>query len=393
MSKYNASKWNEFCISNFNNIKKLRKFMHCNDMHDILETIKIKPKQIFEIYNFYNNDVIIYEPNKLTTFSSVKIQDRTKPNKVMDIGKFENIYNNINNLNYNFDDFKYEVYELFWKKEKDVRMGAMSMSSCRDISPKSRSNKIDNFIFQDVMKSTNVNSIKNYEKYVTNTSALPSYFGTNILHYGRIIKFKNRCKLKILNCNPDNYSGRFIFRRYITQLLLGDDYKFNFTKGVYSDGSLGQEIIYYIFEIYNYDRYHMLFKIYYDFFGRKINVNPNIEFVEFYNDEMINKIYPGLDGLYYYDQNTYTMADSMELNVHGTEILIFTPELIFNISKVIYLDIVNNKLTFKDVLTEQEMQNNLLNFIKTYSQKNQNIPMDIESFEIINKKMLEECDI
>lgn len=299
------------------------------------------------------------------------------PNQENYIDLLNNIrHNNCSNIN----NFKYELYEFFWNTDECQRNGAMSMVSCDNISNDSR------YTTEDLL-----NSINNYkQRYITNISAVSNYLGNNLQKYCRIIKFKNKLKLRILNCDPDNYSGRLIFRQLITKILLGDDYDFSFTEGCYKDGSLGQEVIYYLFEIYNYDRYWLLHKLYYKILKKHIINNPNISFENFYNDKSINIIYPSIDGIYYYDSSE-TNIESKNIIINGTELLVFIPELCFSIEKCICYNLDSPYHFNVSLSSKEEFIEYLNEFINKYNQLNININYSINLFKIINEKMIKEC--
>lgn len=381
MSIYNRNYCVKFIEKNYDKLKTLKKFMECNNNNDINEKMKLTKNDVKTILNEFDNNIIYYEPNKLVTFSA-GMSKKKIDNKSIPLAKddYEQVLNYLTNKTLDIDHKKYELYELFWNNSEHKRSGTMSMSSCSNISDKSRQ--------QIVPKGTSIV----YDKYVTNTSAIPEYFGNNLQYNSKIVKFKNKLKVSILNCNADNYIGRYVFRKKITEIILGDDYNFDIQNNeTYMDGSLGQEVIYYFLEIYNYDRFNELNHIYHEFLNKNLSVNTNISFENFYNDKLINKIYPSIDGVYYYDQNKFIDKNRAEYNIHGTEIVIFTPDLCMNLYSVHYFNILNDKITFKDTKTLDEQINNLKNLIDNYDNLNKEIPMSIESFNVINEKMLKEC--
>ena len=334
MSLYNKSKWDFFVNNNYNDIIQLNKFKNYNNTDCILNNAKLSPNDIYKLINLFSNNLKIYEIGKLKTYHVLKSKDG------LDTNTYENIKNKIN-----LNNLKYDFFEQFWTDNNtNTRTGTISMTSCDNVSFESR---------------TSYNNILNNYNNIGNIAINPNYFGKQINNFGRIVKFNNNHKLRILYCNPKNKLGRLFFRKAITKIILGEDYKFDFKEGCYQDGCLGQEIIYYFLEIYNYDRYHKLTDLFDDLNKDKeklhINLPPDYKFEQFYNDESVNIEYPSLDGIYYHDDSSVNI-DKQDIPVHGTEIIIFIPDKFFNIESSIFInDIINNnikKYTFDNNIKE-----------------------------------------
>jgi hypothetical protein len=352
MSLYNKSKWDYFVSSNYNQIIQLDKFKNCHNGDNILDTAKLQPYDINKLINLFSNNLKIYEINKLKTYHVLKSKNK------IDVHQYNNIKNKTN-LNYS----KYDFFELFWKdNNENTRNGAMSMTSCDNVSKESRTSY------------SNPTNDLNDESNIGNIAINPAYFGEQINDFGRIVKFKNSHKLRILYCNPTNKLGRYFFRKAITKILLGEDYTFNLRDGCYKDGCLGQEIIYYFLEIYNYDRYYNLQMLFNNLknnneYELHINLPDKYTFEEFYNDESVNIYYPSLDGLYYHDDSSMKV-DGTEISVHGTEIVTFIPEKLFDISSSIFINnIINStelvkptEYTFQDDAFHKYIYDNIGNY-------------------------------
>jgi hypothetical protein len=368
MSFYNKTKWDFFINNNYNDIIKLNKFKNCNNTHAILEAAKLTSNDINKLINLFSNKLIYYDINKLNSYHVVKINSITEP-------QFNNIIKKEN-----LDNTKYNFFEKFWNDNNNKRTGTISMVSCDNISPRSRS---------DYNNSTNdkLNVVDNVGNIAINTK----YFGNKINNFGRIVHFRNKHSLRILNCYPTDKLGRYFFRLNITKIILGDDYSFNFIKGCYKGGCLGQESIYYLLEIYNYDRYYNLFNMY-----SKINTNidnlhinlpSKYSFENFYNNPAVNTYYPSLDGLYYHDDSNIPDIN-ININVHGTELLIFIPELLLNIISSKFIDdIINDKSIIynnnNDDLFNAYVLNNLNN--------NANLNINMDTLVKINNYINNDC--
>lgn len=203
----------------------------------------------------------------------------------------------------------------------------------------------------------------NYDAIV---SMNPRYYKLNEpITFGRMTFFTNIFNFHLLDFYSANYFGRQEFRRQITELILGKDY---FTKvinnniygknkrnGFFPDKTIGQEVFYYMLEIYNYDRYNYLIDAY------KINgmsTKPGSQCI----DDFIgtdSQDYPAFDGVIYYDTSS-----SMKVEYPGPEILIFSADIKLII--IAFLTAWNNKLYLQSEVTE--MKEDFLNFINSGAQ-------------------------
>jgi hypothetical protein len=380
MSLYNKTKWDRFVQVNYDNIKQLQKFSNMNSADDILRIAKLTKNQIYELRKIFS--VVYYDINKLKIATAARIQmyDPSKNIKIpMPLSIYESTYNNLTNNIPLQKSFANEFYEFDWGEQS--RNGTISLTSCDSTIPSSRT------IAQD--------------KYLLNLSTTINYFGETFDLFGRFIYFKNKCPLRILKPETKNYSGRYSFRYYLTIMILGDDYKFNFKDEVFPDGTLGQEIIYYLLEIYAYDRYHFLFNAY----SKLTAIDPNITLEDFYGASNIDEVYPAMDGVYYYD---HSIAKS--INIRGTEILIFTPELLLNISEVFYITDeslspghnpsntgqgnvqVNDKIKLVKTENKQQFIQYLSTFISKYNKlSNKAILYDNDEFNKLNEILVANC--
>lgn len=370
MSFYNKTKWDYFINNNYNNIIQLNKFKNCNNTHDILEAAKLTSNNINKLIDLFSNKLIYYDINKLNSYHVVKINSITEP-------QFNNIIKNIN-----LDNTKYNFFEKFWNDDDDnnKRTGTISMVSCHNVSPYSRIN----------YKTTNDDNL-NVNNNVANIAINTNYFGNKINNFGRIVHFRNKHILRILYCYPTDKLGRYFFRLNITKIILGDDYSFNFKEGCYKDGCLGQESIYYLLEIYNYDRYYTLFSMYNKIKTNTdelyINLPSKYSFDNFYNSNAVNTYYPSLDGLYYHDDSNIPDIN-ININVHGTELLIFIPELLLNIISSKFInDIINDNNILYNNNNDDKFNKYILNNLNNSTKLN----INMDTLEKINNYINNDC--
>jgi hypothetical protein len=131
---------------------------------------------------------------------------------------------------------------------------------------------------------------------------------------------------------------------------LGDDYNQNMVvknhakySGFYKDGTLGQEILYYFIEIYEYDRYNFFKNMANDEYYLINNVDDidkvNIKIDEFFSNKYWQNEYPAINGVIYIDKSSDIVSSV------GIETVIFVNELYLQPTNNIY---INDGINFKD---------------------------------------------
>ncbi len=294
MSLYNKAKFHEFFNSPNNKIllRKLKKFASTNvdDLDSVLNTMKLTKNNIKTVHKTLSDNNpknIINIPKKFIKLFSSKC----------------------------FDNFETEY------------KGTLSTSS---------------------------NMIQNNKLHTapTKTSMFSAYFNCrNDNKFKRVVVLENNYDMTLLHFSSDDYSGRVYYRYMFTQLLLGDDYDQleviqNHSKytGFYRDGTIGQEIIYYFLEIYNYDRFNF-FKEYItrDYVetkkhgsavhGKEIGPPTSDKLNEMLSSKLWRNEYPAFDAVIYIDHNWEGNTDFA-----GVEIVVFISEIYLEILESIYIN-------------------------------------------------------
>jgi hypothetical protein len=312
MSEYNKKFCVDLIINNKNELLKLKKFSSLNLLSSIDEFINCM---------------------KLSKDNIIKIENEIGENNIMNIQTNGIKLYNTNKIKKFYSKSELNTYKLpeniFKTSDPESYKGSMSFSSCFF----KNENKIkDNFV--------SVNDV---------------YFGTNFIQFPRITSYTNDYKLRLFNFTTFDYTGRIYYRNLVTKLILGDDYKFNLKNGFYNDSTLGQEVIYYLFEIYNYDMYNYINNI--------IENNKKDNHIVTYDDIMNNPIWSKelhiCNGIIYYDSTN----DSHNNKIDGIEICIFNIDITLSISDILLLESDPNSID--------------------------SITLDIYNIEELNKKFIE----
>jgi hypothetical protein len=373
MSVYHKDITIGFINANKINLINLKKFAHlsadsnCESFIDAMKITKHDAKKLINVFGTRD-----YEPGKLKVMTAQHVKNKIKgqPEVAFPKNVYQDIYNEliINNNVLQRSTYYNKFFEFNWNTNETKRLGTMSYVSC------------DNF-----MKDYELFNMLPIDQsnYSLNISTLPNYFGKRFDYFGRFIFFENRYSTSIINCSSKDYSKRYKFRYYFTTLILGDDYIFNFKHGVFPDGTLGQEVIYYLFEIYNYDRYH--------FINHAFNVNTYVKYNGNLSNLMknMNDIYPPLDGVYYFDHQKLNNMD-----VSGNELVIFIPDISLTLTKIIYIKKKpnNNELELVKKNTVADYIVELQNFINNYDiLSTVRVAYDNAAFVTMNNKLLEQC--
>jgi len=298
MSAYNKTFYDNFYVKNKSLFSTLDKFKNVdiNNYDTCLNKLKLTINDIKKIHKNINNNnrrnIINYEPNKLTLFSD-KCYDNFETEYK---GTISTVSNNITNSK-NIKD-----------KNSDISLLLnLEYLTCRD------PNK-----------------------------------------YKRVIVFKNKLNITLLDFSTSNFSGRKYYRYLFTKLILGDDYNLqNKTNGFYNDGTLGQEIIYYFLEIYCYDRYNFFKKLAINSYNDEIPQHVQETAPLFpallanINELLVNKNwkndYPPIDGVTYFDKSPNSK--------YGIEIVIYTSEISLELINSIYINDGTNFVNKREDVT------------------------------------------
>ena len=306
---------------------------------------------------FFANKSNLEMLSELNKFKSININDKDTLLNTLKLTKsnVKNIYNNIKNSSYENSIIKINKNKL-----------TLFSAKCND-----------NFetIHKGVLSTTTDLFINN--KLHTSSfrgSLVQKYFDCNESNkYKRLIVFKNKYNLTLLNFTSDNYSGRKYFRYLMTKELFGDDYDLskvsqNYAKysGFYKDGTVGQEFINYFIEIYAYDRYNFFMNLVKKDYETNIPCTDTIQSLPYtysikYNcienkydeiteNELWSNDYPPFDGIIYIDYTEgssnsiagSTCELSFDSSTHcresAVETVIYIPEIYLAIIKNLYMN-------------------------------------------------------
>ena len=333
MSLYAKKIVSKFIVSNKDLLLKLDKFKHLNNYStddEFINAMKIRVNDLSTLYSelLKDNKVLYYNINDLKLINSNSSFPLNK-STVMTVQQIKDELNLVKNdlmnkvtipTSKNINKF-FDFYDII---NINGRAGSMSFSLCTD-------NKVINNIYDEMCKNCNqtmctCSPLQQNDKSAS-ISLNPKYYNIdNNQSFGRISYYNNKLPVCIYDFTGTNYKNRYIFRKLITKLILGEDFftkiivnNLNPIEGFFKDNTIGQEIYYYFLEIYNYDRYNFLLKSFNSFSS---NFNRG-NFEEFFNSPETNKDYPPFDGVLYFDHSKHD-----NLDYPGTECLLFNKEII-----------------------------------------------------------------
>ena len=368
MSIYHKAKVVEFINANKHFLIELDKCKHLrinSSTDDFINALKIRSKDMRHKYAYLdkNKKHLIYKEGELqlinasSTFKDIS-DDEIK--NIIETTKNELTRTEIINTKQQNQFDRTKLYDLYQTKKIYYRKGTMSFSLCNQ----KKLSDLYLSMCQECKNDTCV--IKNdcnknivADDTAATVSLNPRYYDIeNPKNFGRITYYKNNKTLHIYDFSSNNYKNRYVFRKFITELILGPDStdkiinnNLSVQIGFFRDDTIGQEIYYYFLEIYNYDRYNRLLNSY-NSFSSTFNKSS---FNEFCNDEMIITMYPPFDGVLYFDHSTYK-----NVNYPGTECLLFNNEL--NVTLYGILFVFNNK--FYNANSVKTSLDDFLNYIK-----------------------------
>jgi hypothetical protein len=362
MSLYAKENVLKFIRTNKNLLLRLDKFRHLNSFSsddEFLNSMKIKINDVSTLYSdlVSQKKILFFNINELKLINSNSSFpfDKKIPMTIEEIKEELDIVKNdlINKVDTPSTKKVSKFFDLYDTLNINGRAGSMSFSLCTE-------NNTINELYDKMCKNCNntlctCSPLQKNDKSAS-VSLNPIYYNiNNKLSFGRISYYRNKLPVCIYDFSGDNYKNRFIFRKIVTKLILGEDFftkiivdNLNPIEGFFKDNTIGQEIYYYFLEIYNYDRYNFLLKSYNSFIS---NFNRGL-FEEFLNSPEINREYPPFDGVLYFDHSIHN-----NIQYPGTECLLFIKEIITKIFgiKCAFNNKFYNSLQFVDAINDFNM--------------------------------------
>ena len=189
----------------------------------------------------------------------------------------------------------------------------MSLLNSRDVAPMSFSICNND---KQILNFNNKETVIAYQNKLLSYS--PKYIKKTANAITRINLFTNKLPIRLLNYQSYDYTGRYLFRRDFSKLILGYDYNFDIiNRETFRDGTLGEEVYYEIINNYEINRVTNLMNGFNNFQSKynKSNLNDYFKDVFYFYDALNNN--DGFNGVLYFDHTYYN-------NIHypGIECLI-----------------------------------------------------------------------